>query len=158
MDVEEPQQDTAHVDSTTRAIVQQLQEDGRKSYAAIGKAIGMSEAAVRQRVNKALSSGIMSIVAVTDPRHMGFSRQAMVGVNAAGDVVDVADQLAAMPEINYVVVTTGRFDIMVDVVCADDEELLHVINDLIRKVPGVTATESFMYLALRKQEYNWGTL
>ncbi|WP_327234255.1 Lrp/AsnC family transcriptional regulator [Streptomyces sp. NBC_01317] len=148
---------SASIDAVSLAIIEQLQEDGRRSYAAIGKAVGLSEAAVRQRVQKLLDQGVMQIVAVTDPLTVGFRRQAMVGVNVEGDMDAVADALAAMDECEYVVMTAGSFDLMVEIVCEDDEHLLEVINKRIRALPGVRSTESFIYLKLKKQTYMWGT-
>ncbi|MET8680822.1 Lrp/AsnC family transcriptional regulator [Streptomyces sp. NPDC004647] len=145
------------VDSVSLAIIEQLQEDGRRPYAAIGKAVGLSEAAVRQRVQKLLDQGVMQIVAVTDPLTVGFRRQAMVGINVEGDLDPVADALTGMEEVEYVVVTAGSFDLIVEVVCEDDDHLLEMINKRIRTLPGVRSTESFVYLKLRKQTYTWGT-
>ena len=145
------------LDEVSKRIIDQLQEDGRRPYAAIGKAVGLSEAAVRQRVQRLLESGVVQIVAVTDPLQVGFSRQAMIGVRTEGDLTDVADQLAAMPEVDYVVVTAGSFDILVEVVCEDDDDLLKLIGTRIRTIPGVVSTETFVYLKLVKQLYNWGT-
>ena len=147
----------APLDELSKRIIEVLQEDGRMSYAAIGKAVGLSEAAVRQRVQRLLDSGVMQIVAVTDPLQIGFSRQAMIGIRAEGDTRVVADRLAELPEIDYVVVTAGSFDVLVEVVCEDDDGLLELINGKIRAVPGVVGTETFVYLKLRKQLYNWGT-
>ncbi|WP_374227591.1 Lrp/AsnC family transcriptional regulator, partial [Streptomyces sp. AC627_RSS907] len=109
------------IDAVSLAIIEQLQEDGRRPYAAIGKAVGLSEAAVRQRVQKLLDQNVMQIVAVTDPLTVGFRRQAMVGVNVEGDVDPVADALTAMDEVEYVVVTAGSFDLLVEIVCEDDD-------------------------------------
>jgi len=145
------------LDDVSKAIIEQLQEDGRRSYAAIGKAIGLSEAAVRQRVQRLVDSGVVQIVAVTDPLQVGFARQAMVGVRADGDLAALADALAALTAVDYVVITAGSFDVLVEVVCEDDDHLLEVLNTQIRTLPGVRATETFVYLKLRKQLYNWGT-
>jgi Lrp/AsnC family transcriptional regulator for asnA, asnC and gidA len=145
------------LDEVSKRIIEQLQEDGRRPYAAIGKAVGLSEAAVRQRVQRLLDAGVMQIVAVTDPLQVGFSRQAMVGVRAEGDLSIVADQLAEMDEVDYVVVTAGSFDLLAEVVCEDDDALLNLISSRIRTLPGVRSTETFVYLKLRKQLYNWGT-
>lgn len=139
------------------AIIEQLQEDGRRSYAAIGKAVGLSEAAVRQRVQRLLDQGVMQIVAVTDPLTVGFHRQAMVGMRVEGDIEPVADILATMDEVDYVVITAGSFDLIAELVAEDDDHLLEVINKRIRAIPGVRSTESFVYLKLRKQTYTWGT-
>ncbi|MFJ6213218.1 Lrp/AsnC family transcriptional regulator [Streptomyces sp. NPDC092296] len=145
------------LDSVSKAIIEQLQEDGRRAYATIGKAVGLSEAAVRQRVQKLLDQGVMQIVAVTDPLTVGFSRQAMVGINVEGDIDPVADALVTLDEVDYVVATAGSFDLLVELVCEDDEHLLELINKRIRALPGVRSTESFVYLKLRKQTYTWGT-
>ncbi len=145
------------IDSVSKAIIEQLQEDGRRPYAAIGKAVGLSEAAVRQRVQKLLDQGVMQIVAVTDPLTVGFRRQAMVGINVEGDLEPVADALAEMGEVEYVVMTAGSFDLLIEIVCEDDDHLLETINKRIRTLPGVRSTESFVYLKLRKQTYTWGT-
>ena len=146
-----------HLDDTSRAIIRQLQEDGRRPYASIGKAVGLSEAAVRQRVQKLVDNGVMQIVAVTDPMQVGFARQAMIAISVSGDVEKVADELAAIGEVDYIVVTAGSFDLLAEVVVEDDEHLLSLVNSRIRAIPGVTRTETFLYLKLVKQTYNWGT-
>jgi Lrp/AsnC family transcriptional regulator, regulator for asnA, asnC and gidA len=145
------------LDDVSLAIIEQLQEDGRRPYAAIGKAVGLSEAAVRQRVQKLQDQGVMQIVAVTDPLTVGFLRQAMVGITVEGDLDAVADALAEIDEVDYVVITAGSFDLLVEIVCQDDEHLLEMISKRIRSLPGVRSTESFVYLKLRKQTYTWGT-
>lgn len=145
------------LDDLSKAIIEQLQQDGRRAYATIGKAIGLSEAAVRQRVQKLIDNGVMQIVAVTDPLTLGFRRQAMIGVRCEGDTRKVAQELATMTEVDYVVLTAGSFDLIVEVVCVDDDHLLDVINQRIRSIPEVRSTESFVYLRLCKQTYSWGT-
>lgn len=145
------------LDDTSRAIIAELQTDGRKSYAAIGKAVGLSEAAVRQRVQRLLDAEVMQIVAVTDPLTVGYHRQAMVGLKVSGDVEKVVEKLVAVEEIDYVVMTAGSFDLIVEVVVSDDEHLLRLLNETIRAIDGVTSTETFVYLRLAKQTYSWGT-
>ncbi len=127
-------------DHISMQIIEQLQQDGRRSYAAIGKAVGLSEAAVRQRVQRLLEAGVMQIVGVTDPLTLGFRR----------------DHLAAMEEIDYVVIVAGSFDLLIEVVCEDDDHLLEILSR-VRTIPSVTSTETFVYLKLRKQTYSWGT-
>lgn len=144
------------LDDISKEIIEQLQQDGRRSYAAIGQAVGLSEAAVRQRVQRLIEAGAMQIVAVTDPLTLGFSRQTMIGIRCSGDLEQVADQLAAMAEIDYVVITAGSFDLLIEVVCEDDDQLLEILGR-VRAIPCVTATETFVYLKLRKQTYSWGT-
>jgi Lrp/AsnC family transcriptional regulator, regulator for asnA, asnC and gidA len=144
------------LDDTSKRIIEQLQQDGRRSYASIGEAVGLSEAAVRQRVQRLLEAGAMQIVAVTDPLTLGFRRQTMIGIRCTGELELVADQLAAMPEIDYVVITAGSFDLLIEAVCEDDDQLLEILSR-IRGIGAVTATETFVYLKLRKQTYSWGT-
>jgi Lrp/AsnC family transcriptional regulator for asnA, asnC and gidA len=145
------------LDDVGKAIVEQLQADGRRPYATIARAVGLSEAAVRQRVARLQELGVIQIVAVTDPLQLGFHRQAMVGVRVDGDVMAVADALAEISEVDYLVITAGSFDLLVEVVCEDDEHLLELVSKRIRAVPGVRNTESFVYMKLRKQHYDWGT-
>jgi Lrp/AsnC family transcriptional regulator, regulator for asnA, asnC and gidA len=144
------------LDDTSKAIVEQLQQDGRRPYASIGKAVGLSEAAVRQRVQKLIESGAVQIVAVADPQQIGFARQMMIGINIEGDLESAATALAEIPELVYVVLTAGSFDILAEAVVIDDDHLLELINERIRKLAGVRRTETFMYLKLKKQTYNWG--
>lgn len=141
----------------SRAIVEQLQGDGRRSYAEIGKAVGLSEAAVRQRVQKLTDAGVMQIVAVTDPVQVGFNRQAMIGIRVRGDTSVVAEKLAELTAVDYIVLVAGSFDIMAEVVCESDEHLITLLNTQIRTIDGVLSTETFVYLKLQKQLYNWGT-
>lgn len=150
--------DTGRVvlDDLSKQIIEQLQQDGRRSYAAIGKAVGLSEAAVRQRVQRLVEVGAMQIVAVTDPMSLGFLRQTMVGIRCGGDLERVAGHLSGMEEIDYVVITAGSFDLLIEVVCEDDEQLLEILGR-VRSIPSVTATETFVYLKLCKQTYSWGT-
>jgi Lrp/AsnC family transcriptional regulator for asnA, asnC and gidA len=145
------------LDDVSKAIIEQLQEDGRQSYATIAKRVGLSEAAVRQRVQRLLDQEVMQIVAVTDPLQVGFRRQAMIGIRVDGDLTSVADKLSGMAEVSYVVTTAGSFDLLAEVVCEDDEQLLELLTRQIRTLPGVQTTETFVYLKLNKQHYNWGT-
>jgi len=148
---------TVALDEVSKGIIEQLQEDGRRSYAEIGKAVGLSEAAVRQRVQKLTDAGVMQVVAVTDPMQLGFYRQAMIGVRVTGDTTRVAEALASIPAVDYVVLTAGSFDILAEVVCESDEDLIELLNHRIRAIEGVLSTETFVYLKLQKQFYNWGT-
>ena len=145
-----------YLDEVSRAIIAQLQEDGRRAYATIGKAVGLSEAAVRQRVQKLLEAGVMQIVAVTDPLQMGFAREALIGVVTDGAITEVGTTLTGDADIDYVVVTAGTFDLICEAVAVDDDHLLEIITR-VRAIPGVVRTETFMYLKLMKQTYDWGT-
>ena len=145
------------LDAVSKTIIELLQDDGRRSYSDIGRVVGLSEAAVRQRVQRLTESGVMQIVAVTDPMQLGFHRQAMIGIRVSGDARRVAEAVTEIEAIDYVVITVGAFDVLAEVVCEDDEDLLSLINDVIRPIDGVLSTETFIYAKLQKQLYNWGT-
>jgi Lrp/AsnC family transcriptional regulator for asnA, asnC and gidA len=146
----------AELDETDKAIIRALQLDGRTPYSKLGPAVGLSQAAVRQRVQRLIEGGVMQVVAVTDPATLGFAVQAMVAVCVTGDVRDAAAVVGELEEVEYVVITTGRFDLLVEVVCADNHHLLEVVNDRIRSIPAVRSTECFTYVQLVKQTYSWG--
>ena len=143
-------------DDIDKALVTALQHNGRESYAALAKIVGLSEAAVRQRVQRLLDDGVVQIVGVTDPMVMGFQRWAMVGIVVEGDVRTVSDRLTQIEEIDYVVLCAGSFDILIEAVCENDDRLLALLNDHVRAIPGVRSTETFVYLKLAKQTYAWG--
>jgi Lrp/AsnC family transcriptional regulator for asnA, asnC and gidA len=145
------------LDSISKAIIEQLQSDGRRAYARIATSVGLSEAAVRQRVARLTEAGVMQIVAVTNPLQLGFSRQAMIGIKVEGNLDPIVEALHYMIEVDYIVVTAGSFDILAEVVCIDDDHLLNLLNHGIRTIPGVRAAETFVYLKLAKQTYQWGT-
>jgi Lrp/AsnC family transcriptional regulator, regulator for asnA, asnC and gidA len=145
------------LDDVSKAIIYALQHDGRRPYSAIAEEVGISEGAVRQRVQRLMSTGVMQIVAVTDPTELGFGREAMIGICCSGDSLQVAERLTQIDAIDYVVLTAGRFDIVVEVVCEDDAQLLEVLNTRIRSLPGVYLAEALVYLKTLKQQYNWGT-
>jgi Lrp/AsnC family transcriptional regulator, regulator for asnA, asnC and gidA len=144
------------LDAINRAIIVELQHDGRKSYTAIAEKVGLSEAAVRQRVQRLTEDGVMQIVAVTDPIRLGFKRVAMVAIRVSGDATIVADALSKVPEVGYVVIAGGTYDLLAEVVCEDDDHLIEVLNRTIRVFPGVRETETFLYLRLHKESYTWG--
>jgi Lrp/AsnC family transcriptional regulator, regulator for asnA, asnC and gidA len=145
------------LDRLTKLIIEQLQQDGRRSYAAIARAVGLSEAATRQRVQKLIDEDVVQIVAVTDAAAIGFHRMAMLGVQVDGEVRRVADKLSDVPEAEYVVICAGQFDLLVELMCEDDEHLLRTIDESVRTIPGVRSTETFMYLKVAKETYQWGT-
>ena len=145
------------VDDVDKALIEALQEDGRLPYTKLAVEVGLSEAAVRQRVQRLVEAGVVQIVAVTDPLTLGFRRMAMIGLKVEGDLRTVANDIAALPEVSYVVVVGGSFDLMMEVVCEDDDHLLTLLNDRVRSIAGVRSTETFTYLKLFKQTYAWGT-
>jgi Lrp/AsnC family transcriptional regulator, regulator for asnA, asnC and gidA len=153
----EGERPSAPLDDISKAIIEQLQQDGRRPYASIGKAVGLSEAAVRHRVQRLIDAGVMQVVAVTNPLQVGFPRAAMIGITVEGDLESVATAVEELPEVDYLVICAGGFDLMAEVVAEDDDHLLEILNRRIRPIPGVRRTETFVYLQLRKQIYTWGT-
>jgi Lrp/AsnC family transcriptional regulator for asnA, asnC and gidA len=145
------------LDDVDKRLIEALQQDGRRPYTQLAQAVGLSEAAVRQRVRRLVDTGVTQIVAVTDPMTLGFRRMAMIGVRVEGDVRAAAAALAELPEIDYLVIVAGTFDLLIEAVCEDDDDLLALLNDKIRAVPGVLSTDTFTYLKICKETYSWGT-
>jgi len=145
------------LDTVDRAIISALQIDGRMSYAELGPRVGMSQAAVRQRVNRLIDRGVMQVVAVTDPLSLGLSTQAMVGITVSGDVRTVAAAVADLVEAEYVLITAGRFDVLAEVLCEDNDALLTLVNDRILQIAGVASTEVSPVLKMEKLTFSWGT-
>lgn len=150
-----PRRNSLQVDEIDRLIIEQLQADGRMPYTKLGTQVGLSEAAVRQRVQRLTDAGVIQIVAVSDPMLLGRRRIAMIGVRAEGDTIQLAERIAQMPDAEYVVITAGSFDIMVEAMAVDEADLLRITNE-IRTIPGVRSTETFMLLHIAKQTFNWG--
>lgn len=146
---------SAPLDEINRSIVQLLQEDGRRSYAEIAKQVNRSEASVRQRVGKLIDSGVIQIVAITDQLQMGYNRAAMITVGVSGDPSAVADKIAQIDEVDYVVATAGGIDLLVEVVAVDDTALYALVGQ-IRAIPGVKDANTYVYLKIHKQTYQWG--
>jgi Lrp/AsnC family transcriptional regulator for asnA, asnC and gidA len=146
------------VSDLDKRIIEHLQADGRRPYTQIAADLGVSEAAVRARTNKLIERGILQVVGVTDPLKLGFQQQAMIGIRCeASRLIEVAEAAAAFPETSYVVVTAGAYDVLVECVAEDNEALLQFLSEKLRMVPGVRETETFVYLRLVKQSYQWGT-
>src|SRR5215470_6506259 len=143
------------LDRIDQSIIEALQKNGRASFRRIAANIGVSEATVRARYGRLCNDNILQVTGVTNPLGLGFESQAMIGVRTAGPPDPVADEIARWDEAEYVVVTAGQFDILVEIVCGDRRDLLDVTNR-IRGLDGVTSTETFLYLELWKQLYDWG--
>ena len=152
---EEPSSNGYRVDDLDLEIIKELQQDGRRTYGRIGTAVGLSEAAVRQRVQRLVEDDAIKIVAVTNPYLLGARVAATIGIHAEGNLHEIAGNVSEIPEVDYVVVTAGSFDILAEAQCRDNTHLLRVLNEGIRSVPGVTGTETFVYLDLVKQTYPW---
>jgi Lrp/AsnC family transcriptional regulator for asnA, asnC and gidA len=143
----------AAMDEIDRAIVDRLARDGRMPYGKLGKEVGLSEAATRQRVQRLIDRGHMQIVAVTDPLVTRGSVMALVGLRVQGDSREVAKKISELHESIYVVAISGSFDVIAEIVCQTHEDLLAVLNDHVRQIPGVTSTETFVYLDLYKHTF-----
>lgn len=144
------------IDDIDEVLIGLLQEDGRRTYGDLAKEVELSEAATRQRVNKLRSAGALRIVAVTDPIALGLRTVAMIGIRVSGDLRAVAKRLAESQDIEYVVISSGSYDVLAEVVCEDERRLLDIINDDIRSIDGVVQTEAFIYLHIEKQVFAWG--
>jgi len=146
------------VSELDKRIIEHLQEDGRRPFTRIASELGVSEAAVRARTNRLVESGIVQIVGVTDPLRLGFGQMAMIGVRCEADrMLEVADRVATFPEVDYVVLTAGSYDLLIETVCEDNEALLRFLAERLGTVDGVRETETFVYLRMVKQTYQWGT-
>jgi Lrp/AsnC family transcriptional regulator for asnA, asnC and gidA len=146
------------LDDLDSAIIRCLQADGRRPYAQIGRELDVPEATVRQRAERLMQRGILQVVGVTDPLAMGFGEPAMIGLKVDPARLDeVADRLAALDEVIYLVITAGRFDMLCEVVCADNEELLRFLSDRLARIDGIRSTETMVELRIVKESYQWGT-
>ena len=144
------------LDAVDTALIEALQQNGRDSFRRIAAELGVSEATIRSRYQRLCDDGVMQVTAVTNPLGLGFDAMALVGVRTSGPPEEVADRVAQLDEADYVVVAAGQFDLLVELVCVDRRHLLDVTNR-IRALEGVTSTETFVYLELHKQLYDWGT-
>lgn len=145
------------LDDLDKAIIKCLQLDGRRPYAQIGRELSVPEATVRQRAERLISRGVVQIVGVTDPLAMGFQQPALIGMKVdPGSLDRVADEIGALDEVTYLVVTAGRFDLVCEVVCADNEHLLRVLTERFAEIKGIRSTETLVELRFVKESYQWG--
>ena len=146
------------VSELDKRIIEHLQQDGRRPFTPIAAELGVSEAAVRARTNRLVERGILQVVGVTDPLKLGFQQMAMIGIRCEADrLMSVAARLAEFPGVDYVVITAGTYDILIETVCEDNEGLLRFLAERLRTIEGVRDTETFVYLRMVKQSYQWGT-
>lgn len=146
------------LDDLDKAIIKALQVDGRRPYAQIGRELEIPEATVRQRADRLISRGVVQVVGVTDPLAMGFGQPALIGLRVdPARIEEVADRVAALDEVTYVVMTAGRFDVICEVVCVDNEDLLRVLTDSFGSIEGIRSTETMVELRFVKESYRWGT-
>jgi Lrp/AsnC family transcriptional regulator for asnA, asnC and gidA len=145
------------LDATDKSIIRELQVDGRMPYAKLAPLVGLSEAATRQRVNRLIDRHAMQIVAIADPVVLGLDHQAMIGINVDTDVRRIAEKLAEIDAVEYLLITAGRYELMVEIISPDADSFLSLVNDSIRPIEGVRGIEIISCLKLVKQTYNWGT-
>ena len=146
------------LDDLDKAIIKALQMDGRRPYAQMGRDLKVPEATVRQRAERLISRGVVQVVGVTDPLAMGFGQPAFIGLHVdAARLEEIADKVASLDEVTYVVITAGRFDMICEVVCEDNEHLLRVLAERLAKIDGITGTETMVELRFVKESYRWGT-
>lgn len=145
------------LDDTDRSIVTYLQYDGRMPFTEIAEQMGLSEGAVRRRVKQMIDAGMLQIVGVVEPQLLQWNAAGMIGVNVqAGQVDAAAQQIAQFPEVTYLFMSSGGFDLFVEVYCRDREHFVSFLNDRLQKVPGIQRTETFMILRMYKLSYHWG--
>jgi Lrp/AsnC family transcriptional regulator, regulator for asnA, asnC and gidA len=145
------------LDALDKSIIQCLQLDGRRPYAQIGRQLKVPEATVRQRAERLISRGVVQVVGVTDPLAMGFQQPALIGLKVdPGKLAAIADQIAALDEVTYVVITAGRYDLFCEVVCEDNDHLLRVLTDQFAGIDGIRSTETLVELRFVKESYQWG--
>ena len=145
------------LDDLDKAIIKCLQQDGRRPYAQIGRELKVPEATVRQRAERLISRGIVQIVGVTDPLAMGFQQPALIGLKVeAGRLEEISQQIGALDEVTYLVVTAGRYDLVCEVVCEDNDHLLRVLTERFAEIKGIRSTETLVELRFVKESYQWG--
>jgi Lrp/AsnC family transcriptional regulator for asnA, asnC and gidA len=146
------------LDDLDKSIIKCLQLDGRRPYAQIGRELKVPEATVRQRAERLIARGVVQIVGVTDPLAMGFQQPALIGLKVdARRIEQISDAIAQLDEVTYVVVTAGRFDMICEVVCEDNEHLLRVLTERLAAIDGIRSTETLVELRFVKESYQWGT-
>ena len=145
------------LDDTDRRLIDELQRDGRASYADLAELVGLSPAATRMRVQRLLDAGVVEVVGVTNPMALGYPVMAALGVRVDRNVREVADRIADIAGVIYVVFTSGSFDLLVEVLCEDSSRLLQVIDDEVRRIPDVRSVESFTYFGIHTHRFVWGT-
>ena len=145
------------LDDLDKAIIKCLQLDGRRPYAQIGRELSVPEATVRQRAERLISRGVVQVVGVTDPLAMGFQQPALIGLKVEPGKLDaIAEQIGSLDEVTYLVVTAGRFDLVCEVVCEDNDHLLRVLTDRFAEIDGIRSTETLVELRFVKESYQWG--
>jgi len=145
------------LDEKDRAIVSMLQYDGRTPFTTIADELNIAEGSVRQRVKRLIDSGILKIVGIAEPSEMGWNEAGIIGITVQADrITEVAEAIAQLPEVSYLIQAAGEFDLFAEVYCKDRDHFVSFLNDRLQKIPGVTRTQSFLILKMHKLSYRWG--
>ncbi len=144
----------SEIDEIDRGIIAILQQDGRATFAQMAKELKVSAGMVRLRYNRLMELGVLRVMAITNPLRMGYQTMAMIGIKADGkNLLEIADKIAALDEVIYLIVVSGAYDILAEVVCRDQKHLLEFLTERLYKIEGVRETESFMHLKIVKEVY-----
>jgi Lrp/AsnC family transcriptional regulator for asnA, asnC and gidA len=145
------------LDKTDRAIIAHLQYDGRMPFTNIAAELGISEGSVRRRVKRMIDDGVLQIVGIAEPQFLGWNAAAMIGINVKAGEIDVAAcQIAQFPEVSYLFMASGGFDLFAEVYCENRDHFVSFLNEKLQQVPGVQRTETFTILKMYKLSYRWG--
>ena len=145
---------TEGLDEIDRYIIEAMRQDGRVPFAQIAKHLKVSPGMIRVRYDRLKELGLIRVVGITNPLRMGYTTMTMIGIRTAGDkMLSVARQVAAFDEVIYLIVVSGRFDIMAEVVCRDHADLLRFLTEKLYRVDGVRESETFLHLKIEKEIY-----
>jgi Lrp/AsnC family transcriptional regulator for asnA, asnC and gidA len=146
--------DANRLDDTDLYIMDALHKDGREAFSQIAEQLRVSPGMIRQRYSRLVEMGFLKVVAITNPIQRGFKTMAMVGIRTDGRrMLEIAEQVAALPEVVYLIVVSGQYDLMAEVFCRDPEELLKFLTEKLYAIDGVREAESFMHLKIVKEVY-----
>jgi Lrp/AsnC family transcriptional regulator for asnA, asnC and gidA len=142
------------LDKVDHQIIAALREDGRMSFAEIARRLEVSSGMVRERYYRLARSGVLEVAAITNPPALGYRMMTLIGVKVEGSrLQEIARQIATFDEVIYLVLCTGRYDILAEVVCRDNADLLQFLTKRLRAIKGIHDTESFVYLDIVKEVY-----
>lgn len=145
------------LDKKDRAIISCLQYDGRIPYTKIADELDIAEGSVRRRVKRMVDAGLLQVVGIVEPKEMGWNEAGMIGINVQANLIsEVADAIAQLPEVSYLIQAAGEFDLFAEVYCKDRDDFVFFLNEKLQKIPGITRTQSFLILKMHKLSYRWG--
>ena len=154
MSAENANNPLSNLDEIDQQIMEALRKDGRTPFAQIAEQLGVSPGMIRMRFNRLVEMELLKVVAITNPLRMGYEAMAMIGIRTDGKkMIEVAEQVAKLDEVVYLIVTSGRFDIMAEVFCQDHADLLRFITEKLYRIEGGRDTECFLQLKIVKEVY-----